>query len=132
MLLDDIRESVSGNLDNLRLYSAVVNKDNRTLELCFANKDKLSDEQKQQISDVCARNFAGKFKLEITFRNDYMDEDVLKTTFLSYIKDTFSFISSKIDTDGIKVKNDDGAFTLTLTVSPELKQLLEQNEFLQK
>ena len=38
MLLDQIREKAGGGLDKLRLYSAVVTKKDRTLDLCFPRK----------------------------------------------------------------------------------------------
>ena len=49
MLLDDVRQTGRGQFDDLKLYSAVVEKKSRILELCFSTKQDLTEQQKQQI-----------------------------------------------------------------------------------
>lgn len=132
MLLDDIRQIGNGNFEDLKLYSAVVEKKNRTLELCFALKTELSDEEKVQIENICKDAIKNKFKLKIKFIKDYFDKDILKTVFLNYINSEFCFFASKFDIEKIFVEENDGVFMITVTVTPELRQMLEQNEFLEK
>ena len=101
MLLDQIREKAGGGLDKLRLYSAVVTKKDRTLDLCFAFPEKLTEEQEELIKDVCVRSVGGKFTVNVRFIKDYFDKDTLKSSALNYIRQEFLFFSSKIDENGI-------------------------------
>ena len=72
MLLDQIKEKAGGGLDKLRLYSAVVTKKDRTLDLCFAFPEKLTEEQEELIKDVCVRSVAPMPTLAIASRSRVM------------------------------------------------------------
>lgn len=132
MLLDDVRQTGRGQFDDLKLYSAVVEKKSRILELCFATRQDLTEQQKQQIEDVCQEAVKNKFSLKIKFIKDYFDKDILKNTFINYVKKEFFFFASKFDTEKTVVEESEDIFTVIVTVTLELRQMLEQNEFLEK
>lgn len=132
MLLDDIRQKGSGQYNDLKLYSAVVNKKQRALDLCFASPQKLSPECEEEIRSVCEQSVGNKFAVSVKFIKDYFDENILKSTFVQYLKSEFFFLSSKIDTEKISVEDADGVFTVIATVTPELRQMLEQNDFIDR
>lgn len=131
MLLDDIRQKVPGT-DKLKLYSAVVSKKDRALGLCFVSPEKLSDEQEDAVRQVCRESTGDKFALDVKFKKDYFDKDLLKSAFCGYIKQKFFLFASKIDADGITVDENDGVFCVTVTVTPELGHMMEQNDFVRK
>ena len=132
MLLDQIREKAGGGLDKLRLYSAVATKKDRTLDLCFAFPEKLTEEQEELIKDVCVRSVGGKFTVNVRFIKDYFDKDTLKSSALNYIRQEFLFFSSKIDENGILTEETEDGFLITVTVTPELRRMLEQNRFIER
>ena len=132
MLLDDVKQLDEQQLDKIKLYSAVVTQKTRVLELCFALPNEIDDELQVKIATLCQEKVKNKFDVQARFIKDYLDEDIAKNTFIKYTKESFGFLSTKIDTDKIFVKNDNDVFVITMTVTPEFMQMLEQNEFIAK
>lgn len=132
MLLDDVKQLDEQKLEKIKLYSAVVTKKTRVLELCFALPDEIDEELQVKIATLCQQKVKNKFDVQAKFVKDYLDEDIAKNLFIRYTKEEFGFLSTKIDTDKIFVKNDNEVFVITMTVTPEFVQMLEQNEFIAK
>jgi len=132
MLLDEIKQLCDEKLKNIKLYSAVVSKKDRTLELCFANPESLDEGLQNKILYFCQDRVENKFNVSVKFVRDYIDEDVAKSTFLKFVKEEFFFISTKFDTEKIFVNKDGDVFVITITVTPEFRQMLEQNDFLSR
>lgn len=132
MLLDDVIQLDEQKLEKIKLFSAIVTKKTRLLELCFALPDVVDDDLQVKIANLCQEKVKNKFDVQVKFIKDYIDQDIAKSLFLKFAKEEFSFLSTKIDTDKIFVNNVDDTFVITMTVTPEFMQMLEQNEFLCK
>ena len=132
MLLDDVKQLDEQKLEKIKLFSAVVTKKTRVLELCFALPDQIEDELQVKIATLCQQKVKNKFDVQTKFVKDYIDCDIAKNLFVKFAKEEFAFLSTKIDNDKIFVNESDDVFVITMTVTPEVMQMLEQNEFLSK
>ena len=96
MLLDDVKQLDEQKLEKIKLYSAVVTKKTRVLELCFALPDEIDEELQVKIATLCQQKVKNKFDVQAKFVKDYLDEDIAKNLFIRYTKEEFGFLSTKI------------------------------------
>ena len=71
-------------LDKLRLDNAVFNEQNNTLDLLFsyAEWNVLTDEQKEEITNICKNAFQNEAQVSVKFKGAYIDNEILFQMFL--------------------------------------------------
>lgn len=129
MLLEIINSKCNGELNNLRLRSAILGKQKRTLALEFSYPVALTHEQKEFIRQVSIANFPTSFELSINFAKDYMDCEIAKKTLHNLLEENFHSLFLRINSNLITAVLVKEEIHLTLTVDEEVGDIANAMDF---
>ena len=118
-------------LDKLRLDNAVFNEQNNTLDLLFsyAEWNVLTDEQKEEITNICKNAFQNEAQVSVKFKGAYIDNEILFQMFQKFLEEHYKALLSVLTTDKVNFEKQDRKYIITLTCDNITAEMIKSGTF---